>query len=123
MNQRDSELLLTYLTAPYIRIPLVLNFFTKPGRIRVGILEIQAVIDACLFEPGLWQEDVMKPTATEIPSNKRKVFATPLGLIINELVHSPHIILESVEKMLSDCLDLDTGNIRKRHQHLYLSRA
>ena len=42
-------------------------------------------------------------------SSKRSVFATPLGLIINELVHSPHIILESIEKMLSDCLDLDTG--------------
>ena len=81
------------------------------------------MIDACLFEPGLWQEDAMKPTATEIPSNKRKVFATPLGLIINELVHSPHIILESVEKMLSDCLDWILVNIRKRHQHFYLSRA
>jgi hypothetical protein len=124
LNQRDSELLLTYLTAPYIRIPLVLNFFTKPGRIRaLACIKIQAVVDACMFEPGLWQEEDIKPIATQIPSNSRKVFATPLGLIINELVHSPHIILESVEKILSDCLDLDTGKYTQSSSALlYVSR-
>jgi len=31
VGQRDSELLLSYLTAPYLRIPLVLSFFATEG--------------------------------------------------------------------------------------------
>ena len=33
LSQRDSELLLSYLTAPYIRLPLVLTFFSTEDRI------------------------------------------------------------------------------------------
>lgn len=33
LSQRDSELLLSYLTVPYIRLPLVLNFFAQEDRV------------------------------------------------------------------------------------------
>ena len=32
LGQRDSELLLSYLTAPYLRIPLVISFFATEGK-------------------------------------------------------------------------------------------
>ena len=53
LKARDCELLLQYLTVPYIRIPLVLQFFAAPERI--GALaneELQGVVDSCLFEMG-----------------------------------------------------------------------
>ena len=33
LNQRDSELLISYLTVPYMRIPLLLSFFSTEDRI------------------------------------------------------------------------------------------
>lgn len=33
LNQRDSELLLSYLTVPYMRLPLLLSFFSTDDRI------------------------------------------------------------------------------------------
>ena len=52
MNQRDSELLLSYLTVPYMRLPLVLSFFSTADRIHtLRSTELQEVLDAVLFEP------------------------------------------------------------------------
>ena len=46
MSQRDSELLLSYLTVPYLRIPLVLWFFACPERIHcLGVQQLQDVVD------------------------------------------------------------------------------
>ena len=36
LRPSESELLLTYLTAPYLRIPLVLRHFADPQRVRQG---------------------------------------------------------------------------------------
>jgi hypothetical protein len=34
LGQRDSELILSYLTVPYLRIPLVVNFFASDNRVQ-----------------------------------------------------------------------------------------
>jgi hypothetical protein len=34
LRARDSELLLSYLTAPYLRIPLVVQFFADPVKMQ-----------------------------------------------------------------------------------------
>ncbi len=54
ISQRDSELLMSYLTVPYLRIPLVLSFFASQEHI-VALLSptVQALLDAVLFEPGM----------------------------------------------------------------------
>ena len=53
LGQHDSELLLSYLTVPYIRLPLVLNFFATEDRIHaLQKKELRAIVDAVLFEPG-----------------------------------------------------------------------
>ena len=64
--------MLTYLTEPYLRIPLVLGFFTDRERILfLTEKQLQDVLDAVLFEPGGWgsrgeaslagsQEELMK---------------------------------------------------------------
>ena len=36
LGARDSELLLSYLTVPYLRIPLVVSFFATDDRVQTG---------------------------------------------------------------------------------------
>lgn len=36
LGPQAVELLATYLTAPYLRVPLVLNFFSTPEHLQVG---------------------------------------------------------------------------------------
>ena len=36
LSPRDAELLLQYLSAPYVRIPLLLDFFADPLRIQAS---------------------------------------------------------------------------------------
>lgn len=33
LSERDSELLVQYLTAPYLRVPLLLDFFADEARV------------------------------------------------------------------------------------------
>ena len=52
LGQRDSELLLSYLTVPYIRIPLVLTFFTTNDRIhKLALVKLRDMLDSVMFEP------------------------------------------------------------------------
>ena len=47
------------------------------------------MLDAVCFEPGLFHPDLPKPPPTQLPSLARDVFATPCGLLVNELQRSP----------------------------------
>ena len=50
---KDSELLISYLTVPYLRIPLVLSLFATEDRLHsLRSPELQALLDSVLFEPG-----------------------------------------------------------------------
>jgi hypothetical protein len=110
LNAQSLELLSTYLLAPYLRIPLVLSFFSSAEHIRaLKNPQMQEVLDSCLFEPGDWQEEYRPTVPSTIPVVDRRSLATPLGLLFNELHHSPDILVDSIERMLEHVLDLDTG--------------
>jgi len=110
ISPRQTELLLQYLTVPYLRIPLVLQFFACQEHIAaLGCEQLQEVLDACLFEPGQWQADYAKEVPAVVPPPKRSHLATPCGLLFNELVRSPYNIMASLEKMLDLMLEHDTG--------------
>jgi hypothetical protein len=53
ISKQNSELLMSYLTVPYMRIPLVLSFFAKEENLLTlkhkGLREL---VDAAVFEPG-----------------------------------------------------------------------
>ena len=53
LGQSDSELLLSFLTVPYLRIPLVLGLFASQDRIHsLQSVVLRRVLAAVLFEPG-----------------------------------------------------------------------
>lgn len=110
LSAQDCEVLLQYLTAPYIRIPLVLQFFADETRLDSLVCpELQQVLMAVLFEPSLWQRQRFKDAPEEIPTKTREALSTPLGLLFNELTFSPHTILQALEDMLDIAIDKDTG--------------
>jgi hypothetical protein len=86
LSPSDSELLLQYLTAPYLRIPLLLSFFRDAARIHaLDSPDLQGVVDAALFEPGEWQSLPSKSMPEFIPAPVRDHMSTPCGLLVNEM--------------------------------------
>jgi hypothetical protein len=110
LSARQSELLLQYLTVPYMRIPLVLQFFADQMRLTtLASEELQGALDACLFEPALWQSEHHKEAPDVIPPKANDHFATPCGLLFNELMKSPDLIVQAINNMLSYILEHDEG--------------
>ena len=55
LGQHDAELLLSYLTVPYLRVPLVVSFFATDDRIHsLQSHKLQLLFEAALFEPAFW---------------------------------------------------------------------
>jgi hypothetical protein len=107
----DSELLCTYLTAPYLRIPLLVEFFREESRLRaLECQELQNILDSCFFEPGGWIADADKRLPEKIPSEDAGLTSTPFGLLNNELMFCWRPLLEGLEDMFKKALDFDTGS-------------
>ena len=67
------------------------------------------MLDACLFEPGPWQERYTKECAEAVPAATRDHLTTPCGLLFNELQHAPTGVLRPLAEMLDLVLEFDTG--------------
>ena len=110
LASRDAELLLSYLTVPYLRIPLLLQFFADQQRLNaLGSTRMQEVLESSIFEPGAWQETPQRKVPTEVPARspeeRAQVLATPLGLLLNELLLSPQLVLDPLQRLLEMALD------------------
>jgi hypothetical protein len=117
MGQKDSELLISYLTVPYLRIPLILGFFSTQDRIHcLRNPLLQSVLDSVIFEPGRCLEmqlsgEFHEICPLEVPTNKPELLATPYGLLLNELQRSPSGIIDSILRLITLSLELDTGTV------------
>ena len=110
LKPSETELLLTYLTAPMLRVPLSLRLFADATRCRaLSSHEIQQVLDAVLFEPGPWQPPGLVFVPQEIPASTRQHMATPCGVLFHELSHAPAPLIDAAEELLALSLELDTG--------------
>lgn len=104
------------MTVPYIRIPLVLDFFANGDPNRLTALKcksLQLIVDSALFEPGSWRPADFFETITEIPVIDEKKFkalmATPHGSLFNEIAKSPDVLISCVTKILERALEMDVG--------------
>jgi hypothetical protein len=110
LGARDCELMLQYLIAPYMRIPLLLNFFSNEIRLKaLRNKDLQEVLDAAMFEPGQWKSEYYVPVPSQIPAPNRDHLCTPVGLLFNEIVMSPNVILAAILQMLERVVDMDSG--------------
>jgi hypothetical protein len=110
LGAKDCEIMLQYLTTPYIRIPLLLNFFSVEHRLKaLRSRELQDVLDAAMFEPGMYRS-TDSVASTQIPSTDRDHLCSPVGLLFNEIIMSPNIILSIIQIMLENVVEMDSGN-------------
>eukprot|EP01087_Luapelamoeba_hula_P004848 TRINITY_DN1482_c0_g1_i1.p1 TRINITY_DN1482_c0_g1~~TRINITY_DN1482_c0_g1_i1.p1 ORF type:complete len:4317 (-),score=602.49 TRINITY_DN1482_c0_g1_i1:51-13001(-) len=111
LGQRDAELLISYLTVPYMRLPLVMTFFSTEDRIHsLKSKQLQEVLDSVLFEPGRYLPAWLNKEPHDVPTSEPELLATPYGMLINELHRSPAGLIDSTLKLLRFALDLDTGS-------------
>ena len=114
LGQHDSELLLSYLTVPYLRIPLVVSFFATDDRIHsLQSPTLQHLFDAALFEPG--HHLPLKAAGVEpvdVPTSAPELLGTAHHLLLNELCRSPDTLLGSITKLMKQAVDLDTGTLK-----------
>jgi len=113
LGQHDSELLISYLTVPYLRLPLVLAFFASDDRLhKLQSHKLRAILDSVLFEPGRYLAlDLVGVSPVMIPTTQTQLLATSFGLLVNELVRSPDTVLKAVDALLEGALALDTGSV------------
>lgn len=116
LTPADSERFLQFFTVPYLRIPLILDFFANgdPGRlVALKTKSLQLIVDAALFEPGMWKPSNFFEQVTEIPIIDEKrlqnMLSTPLGTLFNEIAKSPDVLVSCVIKMLERAVDMDVG--------------
>lgn len=112
------ELLLQYLTVPYLRIPLVLDFFSNEEHIyALQNTQLQELVESVLFEPGRYLvrssgesvEDSEQHDA--VPAKSSDTIATRYGLLINEMKHSGARILSSISHLIRLVLTFDTFHL------------
>ena len=110
IKPHDSELLLQYLTVPYLRIPLIARFLADRTRVKALVSpQLQALVDGVFFEAGPWRQAGPLALPDTIPVTERAVLATPAGLLLHELRCSPEPLIEALTELLELALEIDTG--------------
>uniref|UniRef100_A0A6S8D826 ubiquitinyl hydrolase 1 n=1 Tax=Aureoumbra lagunensis TaxID=44058 RepID=A0A6S8D826_9STRA len=113
LGQRDAELLLSYMTVPYIRLPLVLTFFASDDRVhKLESPALRGVLDAVFFEPGRHLGlDATGVAPATCPTPHKSLLATAHGHLLSELRQGPRIVVNNVVALLRGALALDTGAV------------
>ncbi|TPP41495.1 hypothetical protein CGC20_3525 [Leishmania donovani] len=136
MNVEESEVLLSCLTAPYVRIPLVLDFFASQDRhTYLFVYEVQEVLRAVLFEPAAYASPAVLSHADprSVPmrlskeqremvelrrlrgdlsqQNYEDCLGTTYGLLMSELTHAPTSVLRPLRSLLESITELGPSSV------------
>lgn len=105
----ESESLMSFLTVPYARIPLLISFFSTQDRVLYLFhSEIQELFTAALFEGATWNNSA-ETLISEIPVQRgsESVLSTKYGPLLNELQYSPDSVLTGVLRMLHSVQEME----------------
>ena len=110
------ERLLQYLTVPYLRVPLIIDFFSSQDHISaLKDTKLRALVEAAIFEPSTYLPavDASTKAADEVPSRDADdaTTATRYGVLINEIAQSGPRLLASITRLLEVALTFDTYDI------------
>ncbi|CAJ1390236.1 unnamed protein product [Effrenium voratum] len=123
LGQADSELLLSYLTVPYLRLPLCLGFFSSEDRVHaLSQSRLRDVLQAVVFEPGRFLPSRLYGQVPQlVPAEDPELLGTAFGLLTNELARSPEATIDAVLQLLEQALRLDTQDPHATTTTLILS--
>ena len=100
LSQEDAEQMFTILTAPYVRIPLILEFFAQE---RAGSLfneQLRELLMQALFEPREWSNVDKTPTSVQTIPVERKLLATSRGMLMAELERGADAAMSPLLRLL-----------------------
>ncbi|CAJ1327073.1 unnamed protein product [Effrenium voratum] len=110
LSPDEAESLMSFLTVPYLQLPLVLDFFASQDRASYLFNpQLQRLLRAVLFEPRAFQESGVG--ANLVPAQKgegeaEKLFGTSWGLLLSDLCHAPSSILDPLRRILGAVSEL-----------------
>ncbi|KAH8582661.1 very large low complexity [Cryptosporidium sp. chipmunk genotype I] len=127
----EVERVLQYLTTPYLRIPLLLQFFSDENRINsLSSVSVQHIIWMSILEPWQWSpinssnrgESHTEPSqpVVMVPVEDVKEISTCSGLLFNELLRSPSTLFKALEELMLMALDKDTGSFSGANSKIIL---
>ncbi|KAF1319029.1 hypothetical protein FI667_g13369, partial [Globisporangium splendens] len=135
LSPEESEYLMSYLTVPYSRIPLVAAFFSSRDRVTYLFNPtLQKLFRAVLFESGDWVSDEKQEDISHVPLRKstlllheeaiQRVFdarvqhqkcedhlGTMNGVLLNELIYAPDASVLPLMKMLDAIKELGEASV------------
>ncbi|GLE02886.1 hypothetical protein PINS_up011750 [Pythium insidiosum] len=136
LSSEEAEYLLSYLTVPYARIPLIVTFFASRDRVTYLFNpSLQQLFRTVLFETGDWVSPSTTPVEiTHVPLRKSNLLlreeavarvldarvthqrcedhlGTSYGLLLNELQHAPEAVLNPLLKMLVSIEELGEASV------------
>lgn len=144
LSTEESEYLMSYLTVPYTRIPLVVSFFSSRDRVTYLFNPmLQQLFRAVLFEGGNWVSDEAATDISHIPLRKSNLLmheeavqrtfdasdnhqkfedylGTMNGLLLNEILHAPEATMVPLLKMLSDVKELSEASVHSAEARFIL---
>lgn len=123
LSDEDSEQLLSYLTVPYLRVPLICKFFASKDRISTLLnRDLQKLVEAVIFEPRRWISGYQhaQKQVTTVPCIDETLLGTPSGMLLNELFHAPDVFLSSLLDLGRLAIELNTGSYRSTSRSIIL---
>lgn len=113
--QEEAEEFVTYLTAPYVRISLILDFIAHD---RLGALfnpTVARIVERCLLEPLAWydashlaERELDVVPCVPLPARDRQVLGTRYGVLMNELQHAPAGVVRPLLALANSALEMCT---------------
>ena len=128
LTREDADALVSALTSPYLRIPLLLQFFSQEKALSALLTErVQRVLEAALFEPLSHGNGAIVSTDWQVPipaDDRRALLGTPFGLLLNELHANAAAVVDPFLTMFRTVGILAGADIKSgfRSLHLFLCR-
>ena len=112
IGQADSELLISYLTVPYLRLPLLLQYFSSQNRLHtLASAQVRTLLQGVLLEPSRCEPLEMAgrcPGSVPATEEEQPLLGTPYGLLLNECARSPHLVPALMLELLQQVVQLST---------------
>eukprot|EP01127_Copromyxa_protea_P023546 TRINITY_DN884_c0_g2_i3.p1 TRINITY_DN884_c0_g2~~TRINITY_DN884_c0_g2_i3.p1 ORF type:complete len:1271 (-),score=211.25 TRINITY_DN884_c0_g2_i3:1445-5257(-) len=108
LTEEESLKLLSLMTAPYIRIPLILSFFAKDHVESLLCKKLRHIMETTVFTTGRFSETPAK--ISSVPARNPESLGVRFGLLVQELSTSPDSTLLPLLSLLHQIVDLTNEN-------------